>query len=209
MLAELDEKVIRLLERIVENTKGNEKRVPLDEVVMVSATTPWIVNYKERKNIYVYSQNDLTLTFEDFGSFILAANTWTLLNFLTGMRVYAKGQTANVPLFFRCADEDLSALGGAVGLAQANTGTKSSVASSASSVTILAANLGRRGAVVFNDSTQILYLDLSGGTASSSSYSVQVAANGYFELLPQATYTGLITGIWASANGNARVTEFT
>lgn len=91
----------------------------------------------------------------------------------------------------------------------ASTGAKTSVASNASSsVTILAANTNRKGALIYNDSTAILYLDLSGDTASSISYSVQIGAQGYFELPPQPVYTGAITGIWASANGNARVTEF-
>lgn len=90
----------------------------------------------------------------------------------------------------------------------AATGTKANVASSGSSVTILASNTARKGAVIYNDSTQILYLDLSGGTASNSSYSVQVPSQGYFEVPGPNIYTGLITGIWAAANGNARVTEF-
>ncbi len=97
---------------------------------------------------------------------------------------------------------------GTVNHTGAANGTKASVASSASSVTILAANTSRKGAMVYNDSTQILYLDLTGGTASNSSYSVQVPANGFFELPGPSIYSGLITGIWASATGNARVTEF-
>lgn len=90
----------------------------------------------------------------------------------------------------------------------AATGAKSNVPSSATSVTILASNANRKGAIIYNDSTQILYLDLSGGTASSSSYSVQIPANGYFEVPGPSIYSGAITGIWAAANGNARVTEF-
>lgn len=89
----------------------------------------------------------------------------------------------------------------------AGTGTKSNVAGSASSVTILAANTSRRKWQVFNDSTAILYLDITGGTASTTSYTSQVPPNGLYEgTLP--VNTGLITGIWASATGNARVTEF-
>lgn len=95
-----------------------------------------------------------------------------------------------------------------VPVSTSSTGTKSNVGSSASSVTILAANANRKGATIYNDSTQILYLDLSGGTASSSSYSTQVGSQQLFELPGPTIYTGLITGIWASANGNARVTEF-
>ena len=90
----------------------------------------------------------------------------------------------------------------------AGTGTKTNVGSSASSVTILASNASRKGAIIYNDSTAILYLDLSGGTATSTSYSVQVGAQGYFEVPGPAIYSGLITGLWAAVNGNARVTEF-
>lgn len=90
----------------------------------------------------------------------------------------------------------------------AATGTKSSVAASATSVTILASNTSRKGAIIFNDSTALLYLDLSGGAATSSSYSVQVPANSYFEVPGPNIYNGAITGVWASAVGNARVTEF-
>lgn len=87
------------------------------------------------------------------------------------------------------------------------TGTQSSVASSASDVTILASNANRLGAIVYNDSTQILYLLLAAATSSSTVYSVQLATNDYYEV--PAFYTGILKGIWASANGNARVTEFT
>lgn len=83
--------------------------------------------------------------------------------------------------------------------------TLANVASSASSVTLREANLGRLGFSVFNDSTQVLYIKY-GSSASSTSYTVQVAAGGYFEA-PAPCYRGIITGVWASANGNARVTE--
>ncbi len=90
----------------------------------------------------------------------------------------------------------------------AATGTKANVVAAITSTTILASNANRKGAIIYNDSTAILYLDLSGGTASATSYSVQIPANGYFEVPGPAIYTGLVTGIWVAANGNARVTEF-
>lgn len=80
----------------------------------------------------------------------------------------------------------------------------SNVASSASTTSILATRRGRVGACIYNDSTAILYVKL-GTTASTSSYTVQVLAGGYYEV-PYG-YNGPIDGIWASANGNARVTE--
>ena len=91
------------------------------------------------------------------------------------------------------------------------TGTLSSVAASASDTTILASNASRKGATVYNDSSAILYLALANTTSSTTAYSVQIAANGYYELPVNqgGVYTGVLKGIWASATGNARVTELT
>jgi len=86
------------------------------------------------------------------------------------------------------------------------TATLSNVAGSAASVTILAANSNRTGATIVNDSTAILYLKF-GATASTSSYTVKMVADAYYEV--PFGYSGVIDGIWASATGNARVTELT
>lgn len=89
----------------------------------------------------------------------------------------------------------------------ASTSTLANVASSASNVTLIASNASRKGAYIFNDSTAILYIKF-GATASVTSYTVQVAAGGYYELpASPCLYTGIVDGIWASANGNARTTE--
>jgi hypothetical protein len=85
-------------------------------------------------------------------------------------------------------------------------GTQYSVAASTSDATIIIANANRLGATVFNDSTATLYLLLASGTSSTTTYSVQLAANAIFEV--PYNYTGIIRGIWASAVGSARVTEF-
>jgi hypothetical protein len=86
------------------------------------------------------------------------------------------------------------------------TGTQANVASSASAVTILAANTARKGATIYNDSTAILYLILSTTTPTSTVYTIQMASQSYYEV--PFGYTGIIQGIWASANGAARVTQF-
>jgi len=86
------------------------------------------------------------------------------------------------------------------------TATVTSVESSATSVNIFEAASGGNGRTVFNDSTQVLYL-LFGFTASETDYTVQIAAGGYYEF-PLPLYLGNVDGIWASANGNARVTSW-
>lgn len=86
------------------------------------------------------------------------------------------------------------------------TATLSNVAASASSVTVLALNANRKGATVYNDSTVVCYLKL-GSAASSTSFTVKMQPEAYYEI--PFSYTGILTGIWASATGSARVTEVT
>lgn len=90
-----------------------------------------------------------------------------------------------------------------------HAGTTATVGDSASSVTLLAANSARSGAVIRNDSTARLYIE-RGATATTSSvdyldqgdvYELPILAN-------NEVYRGIITGIWASdAAGSAYVTE--
>lgn len=87
------------------------------------------------------------------------------------------------------------------------TAAITNVPSSATSVTILAANAARRQVIIQNKSTKVLYLAFA-ATATLSLFTVIVAANGVYES-PLNGYTGLITGIWSAVNGSAVVTEVT
>ena len=92
-----------------------------------------------------------------------------------------------------------------VTLPTVSSATVASVSSSATSVTLLASNAARKGASFYNNSTKVLYLKL-GATATASDFTVAMAASSYYEL-PQPVYTGVIDGIWASANGAVLVTS--
>lgn len=91
---------------------------------------------------------------------------------------------------------------------KSTTSTLTSVTGVITSAVLLAANSGRLAAYFYNDSTSILYLAFA-ATASTTAYTVQVASQGFFEMPTSPVYTGTISGIWASANGAARVTELT
>jgi hypothetical protein len=87
-----------------------------------------------------------------------------------------------------------------------STSTVTSVNDTASSTQLLASTAGRKAAFFFNDSTAIAYLKL-GTTATTSDFTVKMAAGGFYEL-PQPVYTGRIDCIWASdASGAMRITE--
>lgn len=84
----------------------------------------------------------------------------------------------------------------------------SNVASSATVVTLAAANETRTQLTIFNDSTAAMFVKLGSG-ASATSYSIKMGAGSYFELAGGSTvYTGVVTCLWDAVNGAARVTEY-
>ena len=95
-----------------------------------------------------------------------------------------------------------------VTLRTCSNAVQTSVASTAASKTILAANPARRGASIMNTSTDTLFLLLGGGTADTTvTHSVRLATNTYYEV--PFGFTGAITGISSGTNGAANVTEYT
>ena len=93
--------------------------------------------------------------------------------------------------------------------------TVSSVSGSASAVTLAAANSARRGLSIHNDSTSVLYVKC-GSSATSSDRTVVMEAGAHYELPEvigragsKSVYSGIVTGVWASATGSAAVMEYT
>lgn len=90
--------------------------------------------------------------------------------------------------------------------ATSTTGTPTSVPAATSSTTLLASNAARKGATIWNDSLFDLKVGLFTG-ASNSSFTALLRTQAGYEV--PSNYTGIITGIWSGAVGNARVTELT
>jgi hypothetical protein len=88
----------------------------------------------------------------------------------------------------------------------ASVSTVTQIAASVVSITLITTNTLRKGVAIHNDSTSKLKLKL-GATASAASFTVNMAADSYYET-PYG-YTGRIDGIWDSAVGSAKVTELT
>jgi len=88
-----------------------------------------------------------------------------------------------------------------------STANKTNISASITDVLLLSSNTNRKGGVILNDSTSVLYLSCGTSTASTTSFTLKVDPYGYVELR-NGEYTGEIRGIWASATGAARVTEF-
>lgn len=91
--------------------------------------------------------------------------------------------------------------------ASATAGAVTNVNDTATSTTLLAANTARKGAIITNTSSAILYVRLASGTASATMFTYRLPQNATQEVgLP---YTGIITGVWATDpnDGVAVVTE--
>ncbi len=82
--------------------------------------------------------------------------------------------------------------------------TVTEVSASTSLTKLLEENPNRKGFMIYNESTSILYLKL-GENATTSSFTTKVAAEDYWET-PYG-YSGAATGVWVTANGTAHVTE--
>ena len=103
-------------------------------------------------------------------------------------------------------------------LLYARNATVQSVTASAVAVTLLAANLARKGTFIVNDADRVAYIKYGTG-ASATSYTDKLAprdadgVGGKHNLSDGTkTYTGIITALWASGfdgTSAARVTELT
>lgn len=88
------------------------------------------------------------------------------------------------------------------------TATVTQVASSATNVTLLADNPARKGAILQNSSAQNCFVKL-GATASTSSYTIKMEPLSTIIINNDPVYTGIIDGIWDSADGLMAITELT
>lgn len=87
------------------------------------------------------------------------------------------------------------------------TPTTTSVASSGTSGTVLAANSNRRGISVMNDSTSVLRLSFSTPATTANAF-IAMQPQSFLYLDQQLLVGNIIYGIWTSANGTAQVTEY-
>jgi peroxiredoxin len=139
-----------------------------------------------------------------------SANQTTINTNITGLRGQiptSLGQTTMGASMSVTVASDQSAI--PVTSPTSSSAALSNVSGSATSVTVLASNASRKNATFYNDSTATLYLKFGSTAASTTSYTVQIPPNGYYELPNGSIYTGQLTGIWSAANGAVRVTELT
>lgn len=86
------------------------------------------------------------------------------------------------------------------------TGTLTNTTVAITSTTLAALSTSRRGMIVHNDSTEVLFLKY-GSTASATSYTFRIAPGDHF-IMPMPLYSGTVSGIAGVANGTWRITTW-
>ena len=94
------EKILRSIAETVQEYDQD----PLDFVYQISSNQPLIVHYMERRHLWLWSANALTLTLEDIGTLSVSANTWTNIGYTEGMRLTPSSSTI-VAVFVRATNE--------------------------------------------------------------------------------------------------------
>ena len=82
-----------------------------------------------------------------------------------------------------------------------------SVASSTSSVQLVAANANRKGISIYNNSTAALFLSYATPATAANSF-MQMQPGTLLMLDQQLIVSSAIYGLWTAANGTAQVTQY-
>jgi hypothetical protein len=127
---------------------------------------------------------------------------------VTDIRVRATAWTSGTATVYLAPSGQVAMPVVSVGNQNAGNGTTTSVTSTVTAnTTLVAANVGRRGVSVFNDSSSSMFILAGAGTESTTLFTYKASAGGYWET--PFGFTGRLSGHWVTANGAARVTEFT
>ena len=166
--------------------------------------------YCPELNIYLSASATPMATFNLPSSVSKLSFRWHTAAFNPATPAPAPGEFAMVWLFDEWILPMETAAGGGGGggsTGTASTAVQSRTAQSAVSQNVLLANPSRKGASFYNDSAANVYLSYD-VVASATNFKVKLAAGAYYEIEPQAVYTGDVTAIWDAAGAGAiQVTE--
>jgi len=98
-----DIEILKCLEDIASSLK--QEREPIDATVMVSNTQPYVVDYRNRKHIFVWFPTAQTISVDDYGTGPVQAQVWINLGLQQGTRLLITSVTAPTEIFIRCTDE--------------------------------------------------------------------------------------------------------
>jgi hypothetical protein len=141
------------------------------------------------------------------------ASDGSIVDGVAAIKATVKDYTNANPLTVVLVDTNgdaYTAVGGA-GATPPATATRTQVADSATAVSLIAANTGRKGLVITNDSSARLFVGYGTVDPTTTDYTFVVYAGQTWEMTPSNVFTGQLKGIWETDPnvGAARITELT
>jgi hypothetical protein len=80
-------------------------RPAIDRNENISNTQGFVLDYKDRKRLYIFSSIAIVLDLKALGTYAVAANTWTPINFEEGFKLFTVGTTNLVAVVVRATDD--------------------------------------------------------------------------------------------------------
>jgi hypothetical protein len=82
-----------------------QEREPIDFTLFLSSTLPYVIDYRNRKHLYLFSAQGIILQCEDIGIVTVPANNFLLFDLPAGLRCALVAPTGKVAVFVRATDE--------------------------------------------------------------------------------------------------------
>ncbi len=96
---------LKQIERLLETAA---LRPDEDQEVFISSVNPYLVNFQERRRLYITANISAIITVEDIATVFVPANTWTDIGYQQGHRVfYPDGGITGARFLVRASDREL------------------------------------------------------------------------------------------------------
>ena len=84
----------------------NREQSPIDHDEQISASQAYVVDYKNRKHVYIWSPTTIQLSVEDFGTGTIQPQVWLNIGVPQGTRITAPSVTGTTTYIkVRCTNE--------------------------------------------------------------------------------------------------------
>lgn len=82
-------------------------RLPTDQLIMLSDTQGWTMDYRGYKHVFLWSPQPINLNLGEYGTGPIQAQVWLNLGIRTGIKIFTSGQASPISLILRFTDEEI------------------------------------------------------------------------------------------------------
>lgn len=101
---QFEHEVEAFIQRVVIEIR--KSRNPEFQTYNISSSTPYVVDYKNRKHVFVFVSANVTVTAPEIGTLTLVAGNWYNFSYIESTRFFASTTTIS-QLYVKCTDEEV------------------------------------------------------------------------------------------------------